>query len=173
MRTLLFGAALLAWIAPGSGALANATHARNATVTVRGSVPASCSLATTPASGFVFTIGLGYIHGPGHAVLQQGSLTVKCTNGAHTQIGMNTGLNGAKAGAQYGSRSMSDGSGDYLGYELCHDGGCSSIWSASGYTYVSTSDAGASLPVWTRILSGQPHVKQGQYSDSVTVTISF
>lgn len=172
MRFLLFGAALLASMAPASGAAAN-TSGKSAALTVKGTVPASCSLATLPAGGFTFTIGLGYIHGPGHVILRQGTLSVKCTNGAHTHIAMDAGLSGARAGTQYGSRSMADGNGNYLGYELCHDSGCSSIWNAAGYTYVSTSDAGSSLPVWTRIVSGQPHVQQGQYSDSVTVTISF
>jgi spore coat protein U-like protein len=68
---------------------------------------------------------------------------------------------------------MKDASGDYLGYELCHDNACSSVWTAQGYNYVSPGDSGSQLPVWTRIKTGQPQARLGSYSDSVTVTISF
>ena len=153
-----------------SPALAVTTHKKTSTLTIKGSVPATCSLTTSP---FTFNIGIGYIHSPGNAIVKQTSLGVKCTRGASTQITMNTGLYGSAAGSQFGTRSMKDGTGDYLGYELCHDNACSSIWSSTGFNYVSPGDSGSSLPVWTRIKTGQPQAKQGNYSDSVTVTISF
>lgn len=151
-------------------ALAVPQHSRSSSLTVKGSVLTNCTLAT---SAFTFTIGLGYIHGPKQTILKQGSLGIKCTKGANVQIKMNAGLYGSAAGSQFGTRSMRDSTGDYLGYELCHDSGCSNIWNATGYSYVSPSDAGSSLPVWARILTSQPQVKQGNYSDSVTVTVNF
>jgi len=146
------------------------THARTGTLTVKGSVLTNCSLATSP---FTFTIGLGYIHGPKTTILKQGVLAIKCTKGASVQIKMNAGLYGSAAGLQFGTRSMRDTAGDYLGYELCHDSNCASIWNAQGYSYTSPSDTGSSLPVWARIFTAQPQVKQGNYTDSVTVTVNF
>lgn len=148
-----------------------AVHAqRTATVSVRGSVATTCTLTTAP---FSFTIGIGYIHAPGNTILKQTALGVKCTKGAQAQIGMNYGLYGNAAGSQFGRRSMKDSAGDLLGYELCHDNACATVWQPSGFQYVSPNDKGSSLPVWTRITSGQSKAKQGSYSDAVTVTISF
>lgn len=172
-RVLLIASIVLACGAPAAAATTPQTviHAkRTSTVTVVGSVGSTCTLTTT---AFSVTMGVGYIHSPGNTVLQQGTLSVKCTKGAHAQIGMNAGLYGSAAGTQFGSRSMRDAYGDYLGYELCHDSACSSVWSASGYNYVSPGDKGTTLPVWTRITTGQSKAKQGSYSDAVTVTISF
>ena len=166
-RIAAVAALVLVTVAP---ALAVTTHKKTATLTVKGSVASTCTL-TTPA--FSFNIGVGYIHSPGNTILKQNTLGVKCTKNATTQITMNTGLYGSAAGSQFGSRSMKDSSGDYLGYELCHDNACSAVWNSQGYNYVSPSDHGSSLPVWTRIKTGQAQTKQGSYSDSVTVTISF
>jgi spore coat protein U-like protein len=146
-----------------------AVHKKTASVNVVGSVATTCTL-TTPS--FQFNIGIAAIHAPGSAILKQGMLGVRCTKGASAQIGVNNGLNGSAAGAQYGTRSMKDSGGDYLGYDLCHDNACAAKWTSS-YTYLSPNDKGTSLPVWTRITTGQTHAKLGSYSDSVTVTISF
>lgn len=141
------------------------------TLTVRGTVSQNCSLTTSPLS--FPSIGIGYIHQPGKTISTQSSLGMRCTKGAAVQIAMDTGLYGTKAGVQFGSRSMkSSSSKTYLGYDLCHDSACASVWSPQGYTYVSPSDAGSSLPVWGRIKTGQ-QADLGSYSDSVTVTVSF
>jgi spore coat protein U-like protein len=157
-------------ILPAAAVSATPVHTRTATLKIKGSVLTNCSLTT---SDFTFTIGLGYIHAPKNTILKQGSLGVRCTKGAVVQIKMNAGLYGSAAGSQFGSRSMRDAGGDYLGYELCHDSACSAIWNNQGYSYTSGSDAGSSLPVWARILTAQPQVRQGNYSDSVTVTVNF
>lgn len=146
------------------------THKKTSTLTVNGAVPATCTLTTAP---FSFNIGIGYIHAPGNVIEKQTTLGVKCTRGATTQITMNTGLYGSAAGSQFGSRSMKDGSGDYLGYELCHDTACTSVWTPQGYNYLSPGDSGSVLPVWTRIKTGQAQTRLGSYTDSVMVTISF
>ncbi len=167
---LIAGMSVIA-AAPALAMTAPAAHAkRTSTLTIKGSVSTACSLTT---SSFTFTIGIGYIHAPGNAILKQNMLAVRCTKGASTKIAMNTGLYGSAAGVKFGSRSMKDSSGDVMGYELCHDNACSAIWTPQGYNYVSPGDRGSALPVWTRILTGQPHVNQGSYSDSVTVTINF
>lgn len=172
MKQYLLAAALaLAWSAQSLAAQAPLIHGkRTATITVAGSVSSTCTLSTTP---FTFTIGVGYIHSPGNKILKQNALSVRCSKGTSAQIGMNYGLYGSAAGSQFGNWSMKDGSGDYLGYDLCHDNACAAKWGPSGFNYVSVNDKGASVPVWTRIITGQSHAKQGSYSDSITVTISF
>jgi len=150
---------------------AAATHSKTQTLTVRGAVTQNCSLTTAPLA--FPSIGVGYIHQPGKTISVQSSLGMRCTKGAAVQIAMDAGLYGAKAGAQFGSRAMkSSSSKTYLSYDLCHDSACVSVWTPQGYTYVSPSDAGSSLPVWGRIKTGQ-QADLGSYSDSVTVTVSF
>jgi spore coat protein U-like protein len=87
---------------------------------------------------------------------------------------MNAGLYGSKAGVQYGARSMKSAAGkNYLGYDLCHDSACAALWSTTAaYTYVSPGDAGSSLPIYGRIITGQ-QADASTYTDSVTVTVSF
>ncbi|MGZ3498046.1 MAG: Csu type fimbrial protein [Vulcanimicrobiaceae bacterium] len=145
-------------------------HARLAAARINGAVATDCSLSTLPIS---FTIGIGYIHAPGNKVLAQSSLAVRCSKGASVLIGMNAGLYGSAAGSRFGTRSMKSTDGSYLGYDLCHDSACASVWTPAGFSYTSPSDQGSSLPVWARIVTGQPQAKQGAYSDSVTVTVSF
>lgn len=168
-RAALFAAA----IALLPGITAAATHSKTQSLSVRGSVSQDCTLATNAVT--FPSIGVGYLHPSGNPpVLVQSSLRMRCTKGSVVQISMDAGLYGSKAGTQFGSRSMKSSPGkSYLGYDLCHDSGCSSIWSPTApFTYTSPSDAGSSLPVWGRILTGQKN-DAGSYSDSVTVTVSF
>ncbi|HET7813890.1 MAG TPA: spore coat U domain-containing protein [Candidatus Baltobacteraceae bacterium] len=138
---------------------------------MRGSVLQNCLVSV--GSVTFPNAGIGYIHNSGNVVLTQSSLGMRCTKGAVAQISMNTGLYGSKAGTQFGSRSMKSTQGkNYLGYDLCHDSACASVWSPAAYTYTSATDKGSSLPVWGRIKTGQ-QADSGTYADSVTVTVSF
>jgi spore coat protein U-like protein len=162
---------VLLTLSPALAGTAPAKHgSKSASLNVHATVATSCKF-TTPA--FSFSIGMASIHAPGSAIASQKSLNVQCTKGASTQISMDYGLNGSAAGSRFGNRSMSYG-GTFLGYDLCHDSSCSSVWTPGGYNYVSPGDAGSTLPVWTVIKTGQNQInKLGTYTDSVTVTISF
>jgi spore coat protein U-like protein len=166
-RAVLF-AALIA-ISPG---LTTAATRKTQTLTVRGSVTQNCLLSTNAVT--FPNVGIGYIHNAGNKVFTQSSLGMKCTKGALAQISMNAGLYGSKAGTQFGTRSMKSTQGkNYLGYDLCHDSVCANIWSpTSPYSYTSPSDAGSSLPIYGRIITGQ-QADAGTYTDSVTVTVNF
>lgn len=159
---------LLLVLLPAGNAYA-AGH-KSATLAVKATVQVACTLSTP---SFNFSIGIGAIRAPGSLIEKQGALFVQCTKNSTTHIAMNSGLYGSRAGSRFGSRSMGSSDGAYLGYDLCHDSACTSVWTPSGYNYTSPSDAGSSLPVWTVIHTGQNQVKQNSYSDSVIVTISF
>jgi spore coat protein U-like protein len=167
-RVLLFAAAVALMPMPSAAA----THSKTQTLTVRGSVTQNCLLTANPVT--FPNAGIGYIHNAGNAVYAQSSLGMRCTKGAVAQISMNAGLYGSKAGTQFGSRSMKSTQGkNYLGYDLCHDSACANFWSTtSAYPYTSSSDAGSSLPVYGRILTGQ-QADAGTYTDTVVVTVSF
>jgi spore coat protein U-like protein len=169
MRRALLLAAAFALLPPAAAA---AAHGKTQTLTVRGAVSQDCTL-TTYALTFP-SVGVGYIRPPNrNPVLAQSSLGVRCTKGSVVQIAMNSGLYGTLAGAQFGSRSMKSSDGrSYLGYELCHDAACTSTWSPAGYAYTSSSEAGSTLAVWGRIVTGQK-ANADAYTDSITVTVSF
>jgi spore coat protein U-like protein len=169
MKSVLVFAAAVALMPSMSNA---ATHSKTQTLTVRGSVSQNCLLTTQPVT--FPQIGIGYLHNAGKTVYAQSALGMRCTKGAVAQISMNAGLYGNKAGSQWGNRSMKSTQGkNYLGYDLCHDSACASLWSTTtASSYTSPSDAGSSLPVWGRIITGQ-QADAGTYTDSVTVTVSF
>lgn len=163
----LFVTAAVSASPPGA---ATQAQSLGTSVPVKASVSAQCSVATSPIG---FTLGIGYVQAPGHSTYRQSALTLHCTKGASVAVGLNRGLYGGSTAAQFGSRSMKlTASSSYLGYELCHDSACASVWNPSGYTYVSPTDAGSTVPVWARIITGQ-RVFLGSYSDSVTATLNF
>lgn len=169
MKRALLLAAVLGLI-PGFSAAAG--HSKTQPLTVRGAVSQDCTLSTNPMT--FPNVGTGYLHAKSNKpVVQQSSLSVRCTKGSSVQIAMDAGLHAGKAGAQFGSRSMKSSPGNsYIGYDLCHDSACASVWTPSGFAYRSPSDSGSSLPVYGRIVTGQ-QVDTGSYSDTVTVTVSF
>jgi len=169
MRSAILFAAVIA-VTPGLTSAA--THSKTQALTVRGAVTQNCLLTTHPVT--FPNVGIGYIHNAGNKVFTQSALGMRCTKGAVAQISMNAGLYGSKAGTQFGTRSMKSAQGkNYLGYDLCHDSVCANIWSpTSPFSYTSPSDAGSSLPVYGRIITGQ-QADASTYTDSVTVTVSF
>ncbi len=139
-------------------------------VQVKATVTQQCSISTSPIA---FTLGIGYVQAPGKSTYKQSSVGLRCTKGASVAVGLDRGQYSGNTDARFGSRSMKlSTSASYLGYELCHDSSCASVWLPSGYTYVSPTDAGSSVPVWARIVTGQ-RVFLGSYADSVTASVNF
>ena len=100
-----------------------------------------------------------------------GSLTVACTKGASTTIGLDLGGN-----ATGSTRRLADGSGNHLTYEFYQDSGRSTVWSDSGgglFTpAVAPSKAARVFTVYGRVPSNQD-VPAGSYADTVTATVNF
>jgi spore coat protein U-like protein len=176
MRRIVFTATLVVLTATPTLAVTTTpvTHGQKTTAIAVGATAVSNVSCAFGFPAFDFHIGINYIRNPGNIVTQNTPLGVWCTKGATTQISMNYGLYGSKAGSQFGNRSMkSPNDGTYLGYDLCHDAACHAVWTPQAFTYVSTSDVPQFLPVWTVIKTGQKQVNQVDYNDSVTVTVSF
>jgi spore coat protein U-like protein len=172
MRLRIVAAALATLVAGFASAppLSAATQKQNTAVKINAAVSPEC-FVSTPA--IAFNLGIGFVQAPGHSTSRQSALGVRCTKGAHVAVGLDRGLYAGSTDAQFGSRSMKlSTKANYMGYELCHDSACASVWSPSGYTYVSPADTGSSLPVWARVITGQ-RVFLGSYADSVTATLNF
>lgn len=100
-----------------------------------------------------------------------GTLSVACTKGANTTIGLGLGTNAAGS-----VRKMSDGSGNTLTYELYQDASYATVWGNSGadlYTPAAAPNKNArSFTVYGRVAAGQD-VPAGSYADVVVATVNF
>ncbi|MBN3775279.1 MULTISPECIES: spore coat U domain-containing protein [Burkholderia] len=101
-----------------------------------------------------------------------GSINARCTNGDAFQIALNGGSSGNVA-----ARAMSrTGGGGSVGYQLYADGGYTTPWGdGTGGTSMATgSGSGFSqtIPVYGRV-PAQTTPAPGNYSDTITATISF
>lgn len=172
MRIVCAALATLAAAFVSAPPLHAATQKQSLTTAVKinAAVSPDCFVSTP---SFSFTLGIGFVQAPGSATAKQSALSVRCTKGARVGVGLDLGLYGGATQPQFGTRAMKlSTSASYLGYELCRDSSCASVWAPSGYTYISPGDAGSTLPVWARITTGQ-RVFLGSYSDSVTATLNF
>jgi spore coat protein U-like protein len=178
MRTRITAALAMVAVCLVSASPSNATTQKlsNKTdVTIKAAVSTRCSVTTFPIA---FTLGSGFVQSPGSSLVKHSSLALKCTKGANVAVGMNRGLYAGSTSATFGSRSMrltvtnSKGGWQYLGYDLFHDNACTTVWAPTGFTYVSPSDAGSSVDVYARVITGQ-QVVLGTYTDTITATLNF
>jgi spore coat protein U-like protein len=100
-----------------------------------------------------------------------GTVTVACTKGSTATIGLGLGSN-----ASGSTRRMTDGSSNYLTYELYSDSGRSTIWTNSVGGLLSPvaapSKAPRSFSVYGRVASNQD-VPAGTFNDTVVATVNF
>lgn len=100
-----------------------------------------------------------------------GTVTIACTKGAATTVGLGLGSN-----ASGSTRRMTDGSSNYLTYELYQDSGRTTVWGNSGAGLftpaVAPSKAARNFTVYGRVTSNQD-VPAGSYADTVVATVNF
>ena len=105
-----------------------------------------------------------------------GTVTIACTKGATTTIGLDTGTHSGNASGT--TRAMSDGAGSpsYLSYELYQNSSRTTVWSNSGgglFTPAAApSRAARSYTAYGRVPAGQD-TPAGSFTDSVTATVNF
>ena len=147
---------------PASAATATANLGVSATVTI------NCTISTA-------ALAFGsYDPVVAHASTNldgAGTVTVACTKGAPSTIGLGLGSN-----ASGSTRRMTDGSSNYLTYELYSDAGRTTVWTDSGAGLyspgVAPSKAARNFTVFGRVTSNQD-VTAGSYSDTVVATVNF
>ncbi len=100
-----------------------------------------------------------------------GTVTITCTKGAASTIGLNLGSN-----ASGSTRRLTDGSSNYLTYEMYQDSGRTTVWGNSGAALltpaVAPSKTARNFTVYGRVTSNQD-VPAGSYADTVTATVNF
>jgi spore coat protein U-like protein len=151
----------------GSAFIRTSAASATASLDVSASVTNNCTISAA-ALGFgsydpVVANAAGNLDGTG-------VVTVACTKGATATIGLGVGNN-----ASGSTRRLSDGSGNFLSYELYSNAGRTNIWNTTTGTLATgaaPSKASRDFTVYGRIGPNQD-VPAGAYSDSVVATVNF
>jgi spore coat protein U-like protein len=150
---------------------------------VRAASPATADLAVSATIGgncTITTVAVGFpaydpivTHATDADDSTAGSVTITCTKGAATTIGL--GLGSTPAGNQM---RMSDGStpANYLNYGLFQDANRSVLWGNADPNLMKPAVApdkkARAFPVYGRIPAGQD-LPAGTYKDTVVATVNF
>lgn len=144
----------------------------SSTFTVSASVTENCTIGTTAINFGSYDPLVANVSTPLDA---QGSVTITCTKGAVTTVGLDAGTNSANASGT--TRAMKNGSADYLSYEIYQDSSHSTVWGSSGGALFNSgtapSKAPRTFPTYGRIPAGQDVPAGVTYTDSVTATVNF
>ena len=150
-----------AFSAPAFAATASSTLNVDATVT------ANCTVTTSP-------IAFGSINPlSGSNIDATGGISVTCTNGTSWTAAAGVG---SGTGASFASRLMANGA-NLLSYNIYTDSGRTTVWgdgTSSTATVGNTGSGSAqSVTIYGRVTSGQTSVPPGNYSDTVSVTVTY
>jgi spore coat protein U-like protein len=100
-----------------------------------------------------------------------GSVTIACTKGATSTVGLNLGGN-----ASGSTRRLGDGASNFLTYEVYKEAARANVWGNTGVDLYSPGVAPSKTPrtltVYGRIV-GDQDVPAGSYTDSTTATVNF
>ncbi len=163
-RTAALGAMLAATLLPVavSGAGNN-----TASLTVSATVTNNCTISTSALS---FAPYDPVVANASSDLEGTGRVTVACTKGATTTIGLGGGSN-----ASGSTRRLKDTSGNFLSYELYQDTG-RTVWGNASPSLLSPPAAVSKAPrdftVYGRV-AGNQDVPAGAYTDTVVATVNF
>ena len=152
------------------GALGSQSFAATATanLAVNTSVASNCTLTTAPVA---FGSYDPVVANASANLDATGALTVACTKGASPSIALALGGN-----ASGSVRRLSDGSGNYLSYELYQEAARSTVWGTTGGALLTPvaapSKAARNFTVYGRVPANQD-VPSGNYADTVVATVNF
>ena len=99
-----------------------------------------------------------------------GTVTISCTKGSTATIGLGLGSNASGA-----VRRMTDGSGNFLTYELYQEVGHSTVWNTGAGLLspaAAPSKAARNFTVYGAVTSNQD-ITAGSYTDTVVATVNF
>jgi len=143
------------------------------------SAQANLPIAVTVASNCtISTLAVGFpnydpilVHATTPDDNTSGSVTITCTRGATTTIGLSLGANFTGTQAR-----MLNGAANYLNYGLFQDAGRTTVWGNTAPNLfappVAPSKAARTYAVYARIPAGQD-VPAGAHADTVVATVNF
>ena len=116
----------------------------------------------------------GVVANASNALEATATVISTCTSGAEALITMNAGASAGSGSADAPVRRMTAGPGKYLDYQIYSDVSGETVWGNTALTGVALTGTGASqtLTVYGSIPSAQM-VPQGDYSDQISITITY
>ena len=160
-------------MALGSAALSVDTYADTVTSTmsVSATVGHSCSIDSNPMAFGAYD---RVVANASTALEATATVVSTCTSGAAALITMNAGASAGSGSADAPVRRMSAGEGKYLVYQVYSDFTRHTVWGNTVPTGVALTGTGAAqtLTVYGSIPSAQM-VPQGDYSDQISITITY
>jgi spore coat protein U-like protein len=161
-------AVLATLLALAASSLSYAAGSASANLSISASVANNCTIST---AALAFGSYDPVVTNASTNLDATATVTVACTKGATSTIGLGLGSNVSGS-----TRRMTDGSNNYLAYEIYQDSSRSTVWGNSGAELLSPSAAPSksarSFTVYGRIPSNQD-VPAGSYTDTVTATVNF
>ena len=153
-----------------AGLVGTAVHAGSATASLAGSASISnnCTISTAALAFGAYDPVVANASSNRDGT---GTVTIACTKGAASTIGLNLGNN-----ASGSTRRLTDGASNYLSYKMYQDSGRTTVWGNSGAALLTPAAAPSktarNFTVYGRVTSNQD-VPAGSYADTVTATVNF
>lgn len=152
-------------IALAAGVAANA-QADTTTFDVKITITESCTISDTAATDVEFGT---HASSAAANIDAQGTLVVNCTPNTDYDIALDNGQH-------YDTDRRMEGQGYFVPYALYRDASRDQAWGATiGTDTLAGTGTGAnqSIPVYGRVAAGATNVPAGNYSDTVTATVTF
>jgi spore coat protein U-like protein len=167
MRRILTSlAALSACLTVSHHALS--AQSATASLQVTANVTKNCTISTAPINFGAYDPVAGNATAPLDGI---GTLTVTCTKGAVAKVGLNAG-----SSAQGTTRRMTQGTAEYLTYEIYKDAAHANIWGDTADTALDIPAAPNRNPrtftAYGRVAAAQD-AAVGNYTDTVVATVNF
>jgi spore coat protein U-like protein len=151
-----------------------------ATLTITSSVVANCTAITPNPGSIAFSNYDPFTYGSGQTLVDStpATFSANCTQGDTLSWTVGIGNNCSK-GSLSNYRAMTDGASHYLSYQLWQNSSDTTQWAfgsscgaPTAVTQTATGTTANTISVYGTIPGGQ-NVNTGNYSDAVTVTVSF
>lgn len=148
---------------------ASAATAGGAVTSTATVLPACRALTISP-------LAFGDYHPAGADIAASASFSVQCSASTPVSVSLD---NGTTAGSSIAARRLADGRGNTLNYQLYTSASRSAVWGdgTAGSTAVVASGLGLAstmqFVVHGLIPAGQSTAVPGQYTDSVTITLTY
>lgn len=105
-------------------------------------------------------------------LMASGNINLNCTRGSTVKVNIDSGTHANQAGNTTRAMASND-TNEYLAYELYTDSGRSHVWDRqTNKEYYAESAAISSLNVYAKIPENQK-VSDGNYSDTLTIMITY
>lgn len=174
MKSKIIIVLLILGCAPFTLALNDLTKTASAT-TVQLEIVNGCLLNNSSANASLGTLDFGQVYNltvlkDAVSTSGKGTIELRCTPGTTAKITLNAGL----YGSDVNNRKMKLATGvATLNYQLYTAANRTTVWdNNTGVSANFTSDNTQSFPIYARI-PAQTTPQSGQYSDQITVTISY